>query len=172
MSIQKLAYTFEEAAEQTGYSLRTLKQAVADGKLTARYVKAEAVIRHEDLAAWIGQLPTKPDAAKSVGLRTVQNGAKAGVELSTPAPIAPVRGKDQQPNTRPAQQAKVPQLSMPASESEWLTPEDLARMWQVAVGTINNWRGQKKGPEFVRIGGLVRYSPDAVKAWVEKQPTD
>jgi predicted DNA-binding transcriptional regulator AlpA len=61
---------------------------------------------------------------------------------------------------------------MPASESEWLTPEDLARMWQVTVGTINNWRGQNKGPEFVRIGGLVRYSPDAVKAWVAKQPTD
>jgi predicted DNA-binding transcriptional regulator AlpA len=166
---QKLAYTFEEAAEQSAYSVRTLKQAVADGKLIARYVKTEGVIRHEDLATWIAQLPTKPDTAKSVGMGTVQNDAKAGVELPAPALITPVQGRDHQ---RPAQQAKVPQLPMPASESEWLTPEDLARMWQVAVGTINNWRGQKRGPDFVRIGGLVRYSPEAVKAWVEKHPTD
>ena len=59
----------------------------------------------------------------------------------------------------------------PAAEVQWLTPEDLARMWQVSPGTIANWRTSKKGPEFVRIGGLVRYSPAAVNAWLAKQPT-
>jgi predicted DNA-binding transcriptional regulator AlpA len=59
----------------------------------------------------------------------------------------------------------------PALEVQWLTPDDLARMWQVSVGTIANWRTSKKGPEFVRIGGLVRYSPEAVQAWLAKQPT-
>lgn len=63
-------------------------------------------------------------------------------------------------------------MSAPAeNEVQWLTPEDLARMWQVSVGTIANWRTSKKGPEFVRIGGLVRYRPEAVQAWVDKQPT-
>jgi hypothetical protein len=94
MTIQKIAYTLEEAAEQSGYSVHTLKQAIADGKLIARYVKTEGVIRHEDLAAWICQLPTKPSTPTSIGKGTVQNDVKAGVELSTPAPIAPVRGKD------------------------------------------------------------------------------
>jgi len=56
-------------------------------------------------------------------------------------------------------------------ETQWLTPEDLARMWQVSPGTIANWRTSKKGPEFIRIGGLVRYSPAAVEAWLAKQPT-
>jgi predicted DNA-binding transcriptional regulator AlpA len=56
-------------------------------------------------------------------------------------------------------------------ETQWLTPEDLARMWQVSPGTIANWRTNKKGPEFIRIGGLVRYSPEAVQAWLAKQPT-
>lgn len=59
----------------------------------------------------------------------------------------------------------------PVSEVQWLTPDDLARMWQVSVGTIANWRTSKKGPEFVRIGGLVRYRPEAVQAWLEAQPT-
>jgi hypothetical protein len=59
----------------------------------------------------------------------------------------------------------------PAAEVQWLTPDDLARMWQVSVGTIANWRTSKKGPEFIRIGGLVRYSPEAVSAWLAKQPT-
>jgi predicted DNA-binding transcriptional regulator AlpA len=59
----------------------------------------------------------------------------------------------------------------PAAEVQWLTPDDLARMWQVSAGTIANWRTNKKGPEFVRIGGLVRYSPEAVQTWIAKQPT-
>ena len=54
---------------------------------------------------------------------------------------------------------------------QYLTPDDLARMWQVSAGTIANWRTNKKGPEFIRIGGLVRYSPEAVQAWLAKQPT-
>jgi predicted DNA-binding transcriptional regulator AlpA len=57
------------------------------------------------------------------------------------------------------------------SEFQYLTPEDLARAWQVSVGTIANWRTGKKGPEFVRIGGLVRYHPTAVEAWLKAQPT-
>jgi len=59
----------------------------------------------------------------------------------------------------------------PAAEVQWLTPDDLGRMWQVSVGTIANWRTSNKGPEFVRIGGLVRYHPEAVNAWLEAQPT-
>lgn len=55
----KIAYTFEEAAEQSGYSIRTLKQHVADGKLMARYANSKGVIRHEDLADWLDQLPAE-----------------------------------------------------------------------------------------------------------------
>ena len=55
----KIAYTFEEAAEQSGYSIRTLKQHVADGRLMARYANSKGVIRHEDLADWLDQLPAE-----------------------------------------------------------------------------------------------------------------
>lgn len=56
---QKLAYTFEEAAEQSGYSVRTLKQQVADGNLAARYANSKGVIRHDDLAEWLDSLPAE-----------------------------------------------------------------------------------------------------------------
>jgi hypothetical protein len=146
MAIQKLAYTFEGAAEQSGYSVRTLKQALTDGKLTARYVNTKGVIRHEDLAAWIDQLPTKPNTG--------------------------TRAFEEDPKPRTPQQAKAPPLSMPEPESEWLTPEDLGSMLQIAVGTIGNWRTNKKGPEFVRIGGLVRYRRHIVEAWLKAQPSE
>lgn len=159
MTVQKLAYTFEEASEQCGYSVGVLKQAVTDGNLVARYVGTEVVIRHEDLAAWIGQLPTKPNTGTNPikGHRAVLN------ETNMPC-------TDPKPTT--TRQPRAPQLPLPEHESGWLTAEDLAKTWQIAVGTVSNWRTLKKGPEFVRIGGLVRYSPEAVKAWVEKQPRD
>jgi predicted DNA-binding transcriptional regulator AlpA len=154
--MQKLAYTYEEAAAQCGYSVRTLKQAASDGNLALRYANTEGVIRHEDLAGWIGQLPTKPtgDASPVKG---------------DPANEVRPTAKDAKPAT--SQQDKSLPLPLPRQEGEWLTPEDLAKMWQFSPGTIANWRNQGKGPEYVRFGGsVVRYSPEAVKAWVEKQP--
>jgi predicted DNA-binding transcriptional regulator AlpA len=62
-------------------------------------------------------------------------------------------------------------MSETPAPTQYLTPDDLAAMWQVSPGTIANWRTNKRGPEFVRIGGLVRYSPEAVNAWLAKQPT-
>jgi len=57
--MSKLAYTFEEAAEQSGYSIRTLKQHVTNGNLAARYANSKAVIRHDDLAEWLNSLPAE-----------------------------------------------------------------------------------------------------------------
>jgi predicted DNA-binding transcriptional regulator AlpA len=62
-------------------------------------------------------------------------------------------------------------MSEQPSEVQFLTPEDLARRWQISIGTISNWRTKKAGPEFIRIGGLVRYNLEAVTAWEASQPT-
>lgn len=146
MTTQKLAYTYEEAAAQCGYSVRILKQAVSDGSLVLRYADTEGVLRHEDLVAWLSELPTRPNT----GLSAIEE---------YPKPITP----------RPA---KAAPLSLPEHESEWLTPEDLGKSWQVSPGTLANWRTSKKGPAFVRIGGMVRYRRDAVEAWLKTQPSD
>lgn len=60
MTTQRLAYTFEEAAEQSGYSIRTLKQQAADGNLAARYANSKGVIRRAELDAWLDALPAEP----------------------------------------------------------------------------------------------------------------
>ncbi|WP_284985465.1 hypothetical protein [Arthrobacter sp. fls2-241-R2A-172] len=60
MTIPKLALTFEEAAEASGYSVRTLKHHVAAGNLLARYADTKGVNGGEDLAQWLKDLPTEP----------------------------------------------------------------------------------------------------------------
>lgn len=55
----KLAYSFEEAAEQTGYSIRTLKNHAANGELIVRYANTKGVIRHDDLVDWLENLPAE-----------------------------------------------------------------------------------------------------------------
>jgi excisionase family DNA binding protein len=44
--------------------------------------------------------------------------------------------------------------------------KELAERLQVSVGTLRNWRCEKKGPRFHRIGQRIRYSPSDVKLWL------
>lgn len=151
----KLAYTFEEAAEMVGYSAQVLRRAAADGLLIVRYgSSSKPVIRHSELEAWLDSLPTEPPTTKPKS-RTPDHPQKPDPE---PAPMT--------------RQARAPQAPLTERESEWLTPEDVGNMLQISAGTIANWRTTKKGPDFVRIGGLVRYKRDAVAAWIEAQPTN
>lgn len=62
MTVPKLALTWEEAAEACGYSVRTPKDQVARGNLLARYANSKGVIRVEDLAQWLDDLPAEPKA--------------------------------------------------------------------------------------------------------------
>lgn len=143
---RKIAYTFDEAAEQSGCSVRTLQQAVSDGKLSARYANATEVIRHEDLATWVDHLPTMPNI-----------GTDATVGDSRPESPRPV---------------ETPRPPRPEPEREWLTPDDLSTIWQLSTGTLANWRTNKKGPAFVRIGGIVRHRRDDVDSWLKAQPSE
>lgn len=55
--MSKLAYNLEEAAEQTGYSVRTLQRHIKDGNLIARYANTKCVITHDALTEWLEALP-------------------------------------------------------------------------------------------------------------------
>lgn len=59
MTTQKIAYTYEEAAEQVGYSERTIRQEVRDGRIVARFANTKGVIEHEELVAWVKSLPAE-----------------------------------------------------------------------------------------------------------------
>lgn len=58
--MSKTAYSFEEAAAEVGYSVRTLKQAVADGRLIAKYENSKGIIRQIDLDEWLDRMPSEP----------------------------------------------------------------------------------------------------------------
>lgn len=56
----KIAYTYDEAAEATGFSTRTIQRAVAEGELVAHFRKGETPrIKKADLEAWVESWPTE-----------------------------------------------------------------------------------------------------------------
>jgi hypothetical protein len=42
-----------------------------------------------------------------------------------------------------------------------LTVKELAVRWSMSVNTLNQWRHERKGPAFIKLGG-VRYPLDEV----------
>lgn len=56
----KLAYTYDEAADATGYSTRVIREAVARGDLAPSYANSKPVIREQELRRWVDHLPAEP----------------------------------------------------------------------------------------------------------------
>lgn len=55
----KLALSIEEAAEATGYSTDTIRRAIRNSDLTARYANSKPVILTAELQEWLAALPTE-----------------------------------------------------------------------------------------------------------------
>jgi hypothetical protein len=51
----------------------------------------------------------------------------------------------------------------------FLTPVELAKRWKMSVNTLNNWRVQKTGPVFLKVGnglrGKVLYRLDDIELY-------
>lgn len=58
--MSKLAFNFEEAAEATGYSVDTIRRAVRNSELTARYANSKPIILVGELNEWLTSLPSEP----------------------------------------------------------------------------------------------------------------
>ncbi|GHB99839.1 helix-turn-helix transcriptional regulator [Streptomyces spinoverrucosus] len=48
----------------------------------------------------------------------------------------------------------------------YLTPDDIAEMFEVPVETVYQWRKKRTGPPGFRIGKHVRYDPADVRTYV------
>jgi hypothetical protein len=55
----KLAFSIEEAAEAAGYSTDTIRRALRNNDMTARYANSKPVILASELADWLAALPTE-----------------------------------------------------------------------------------------------------------------
>jgi hypothetical protein len=49
------------------------------------------------------------------------------------------------------------------------TPETLSEFLEVPVRTLEDWRGRDYGPAWFRAGNRIRYTPSAVRDWMEGQ---
>lgn len=50
--------------------------------------------------------------------------------------------------------------------AELLTPKDASAFLSVSVRTLEDWRREGRGPRFLKHGRCVRYSRDAIAAWI------
>jgi predicted DNA-binding transcriptional regulator AlpA len=51
-----------------------------------------------------------------------------------------------------------------------LTPEDAGqRLSGVSAKTLERWRGDGEGPDYVRVGRRIRYRASALDAWLDAQ---
>ena len=60
--------TAEQAAKQSGFSLKTIYRAIRDGELPAWKVRSRWLIASEDLATWLGPRDQEPAARHRVTL--------------------------------------------------------------------------------------------------------
>lgn len=53
------------------------------------------------------------------------------------------------------------------SEKKYLTPEEVSERYrgEISVGTLRNWRAQRVGFPYVRVGRAILYPSDALDAW-------
>lgn len=46
-----------------------------------------------------------------------------------------------------------------------ISQNELAKRWQISEATLERWRSQRKGPQYLRLGGQVRYRLADVEAY-------
>ena len=50
-----------------------------------------------------------------------------------------------------------------------LSDEQTAAVLGVAPKTLPAWRHYGKGPDYLKVGKIVRYTPSKIRAWLDKQ---
>jgi hypothetical protein len=51
-----------------------------------------------------------------------------------------------------------------------LTESELADILRISVAALRKWRVIGRGPQFIKIGPLVRYRAGDVQVWLESRP--
>jgi excisionase family DNA binding protein len=55
--------------------------------------------------------------------------------------------------------------------SNLMTEDEVSKRLNVSVASLRRWRLLKRGPQFLKVGSLVRYQPADVDAWLGSLPT-
>ncbi|MFC9610410.1 helix-turn-helix domain-containing protein [Streptomyces sp. NPDC056938] len=71
------------------------------------------------------------------------------------------RPRSAQPDPRATLRSGLP--------DRYLTPDDIAEMFEVPKETVYQWRKKRTGPPGFRIGKHIRYDPADVRAYVTER---
>jgi hypothetical protein len=52
-----------------------------------------------------------------------------------------------------------------------MTEHEVSKRLNVSIASLRRWRLLQRGPAFVKVGSLVRYSPEKLEAWLAGLPT-
>ena len=52
-----------------------------------------------------------------------------------------------------------------------LTEEEVTKRLHVSLASTRRWRLERRGPEFIKVGSLVRYRPEDLESWLASLPT-
>jgi len=52
-----------------------------------------------------------------------------------------------------------------------MTEAEVSKRLNVSVASLRRWRLLSRGPQFVKVGALVRYRPEDLDSWIAAQPT-
>lgn len=52
------------------------------------------------------------------------------------------------------------------------TPAAVAEYLNIPVTTLTEWRYQKRGPRYIKVGRLVRYRREDVEQWLQEQTVE
>ena len=53
---------------------------------------------------------------------------------------------------------------------ELITEVDVAKKLRVSLACLRRWRFERKGPQFLKIGSLVRYRTVDIQSWLKSLP--
>lgn len=51
-----------------------------------------------------------------------------------------------------------------------LTEQEVSRQLNVSLAALRRWRLERRGPQFIKVGSLVRYRPEELEQWLAAQP--
>ncbi len=51
-----------------------------------------------------------------------------------------------------------------------LTEQEVSRQLHVSLAALRRWRLERRGPQFIKVGSLVRYRPEELEQWLTAQP--
>ena len=49
-----------------------------------------------------------------------------------------------------------------------LSPSEVQDIYGIKIATLAQWRWQRKGPDFFKLGSMVKYNAAELEEWLEK----